>query len=136
MFCLVGVDTVLSLISVVQDAALCDEDTNQLTDFVIYPLDLSAENRSLVSQPTLSLSLGVGKNFSTTYAIVFFSPDLSGKFQFSQKVSIRFSYNLAKSSPKVVKKGHFWTSEGKRPKPTPLPHMRPWFVTNVVTHRC
>ena len=24
------------------------------------------------------------------------------------------------------KKGHFSTSEGKRPKPTPLPHMRLW----------
>ena len=35
--------------------------------------------------------------------------------------------NIAKISPKMVKKGHFWTSEGKRPKPTPLPHMRLWF---------
>ena len=35
--------------------------------------------------------------------------------------------NIAKISPKMVKKGHFSTSEGKRPKPTPLPHMRLWF---------
>ena len=34
--------------------------------------------------------------------------------------------NIAKTSPKSVKKGHFWTPEGKRPKPTPLPHMRLW----------
>ena len=33
--------------------------------------------------------------------------------------------NIAKTSPK---KGQFSTSEGKRPKPTPLPHMRLWFV--------
>ena len=34
--------------------------------------------------------------------------------------------NIAKIGPKMVKKGHFSTSEGKRPKPTPLPHMRLW----------
>ena len=32
-----------------------------------------------------------------------------------------------KLAQKWSKKGHFSTSEGKRPKPTPLPHMRLWF---------
>ena len=36
--------------------------------------------------------------------------------------------NIVKINPKMVKKGHFSTSEGKRAKPTPLPHMRLWFV--------
>ena len=40
--------------------------------------------------------------------------------------------NIAKISPKMVKKGHFSTSEGKRPKPTPLPHMRLWFNSVVI----
>ena len=31
-----------------------------------------------------------------------------------------------KSAQKWSKKGHFSTSEGKGPKPTPLPHMRLW----------
>ena len=41
--------------------------------------------------------------------------------------------NIAKISPKMVKKGHFSTSEGKRPKPTPLPHMRLWFFNKLHT---
>ena len=39
--------------------------------------------------------------------------------------------NTVKISPKMVKKGHFSTSEGKRPKPTPLPHMRLWFKHSI-----
>ena len=74
-------------------------------------------------------------------------------FRFSQKLSIRFERNFlqlfytilesymcndikivwlgCEKQPKLAqkwsKKGHFSTSEGKRPKPTPLPHMRLWF---------
>ena len=75
-------------------------------------------------------------------------------FRFSQKLSIRFERNFlqlfytilesymcngikivtlgcekhGQNSPKNGKKGHFSTSEGKRPKPTPLPHMPLWFI--------
>ena len=74
-------------------------------------------------------------------------------FRFSQKLSIRFEPNFlqlfytilesymcngikivwlgCEKQPKLAqkwsKKGHFSTSEGKIPKPTPLPHMRLWF---------
>ena len=75
-------------------------------------------------------------------------------FRFSQKLSIRFERNFLqlfhtilesymcngikivwlgcekhsqKLAQKWSKKGHFSTSEGKRPQPTPLPHMRLWF---------
>ena len=74
-------------------------------------------------------------------------------FRFSQKLSIRFERNFlqlfytilesymcngikivwlgCEKQPKLAqkwsKKGHFSTSEGKIPKPTPLPHMRLWF---------
>ena len=38
---------------------------------------------------------------------------------------------MRKTKPKLAqkwsKKGHFWTSEGERPKPTPLPLMQLWF---------
>ena len=72
--------------------------------------------------------------------------------RFSQKLSIRFEPNFlqlfytilesymcndikivwlgCEKQPKLTqkwsKKGHFSTSEGKRPQPTPLPHMRLW----------
>ena len=44
--------------------------------------------------------------------------------------------NIAKISPKMVKKGPFFDFR-KKPKPTPLPHMRLWFfdtpeVTEIV----
>ena len=35
--------------------------------------------------------------------------------------------NIAKISPKMVKKGPFFDFR-KKPKPTPLPHMRLWFI--------
>ena len=35
--------------------------------------------------------------------------------------------NIAKIGPKIVKNRSFLDIEGKRPTPTPLPHMRLWF---------
>ena len=79
-------------------------------------------------------------------------------FRFSQKLSIRFERNFlqifytilesymcngikivwlgCEKQPKLAqkwsKKGHFSTSEKKRPKPTPLPHMRLWFIFRLL----